>query len=209
MARGKGKKRGGMSRFAAQSADEIEERNRRLAEFDAQRHTRRAEAGCEDGSDDEKAGGKNDAEEAERQREAMLVGQRVANMTMGDKMEEKEERTEKRRGALDGLIEVSNPNYEPVKTIKLKDLAAKDPSQMTRKEREAAEKEASAAAYRKRHEMGLTEEYKRDMAKLEEVRKRREEAAAKVAAEKAATEALVRIIYLFSCKIASFSKIFA
>jgi len=185
MARGKGKKRGGMSRFAAQSAEEIEERNRRLADFDAQRNARRAEAGCSDAEDEEE-----DGEEAAQQREAMLVGQRVAQVSIVEDKEE-EGSNKKNRSALDGLIEVSNPNFEPVKQMKIKDLGtANDPSQMTRKEREAAEKEAAAAAYRKRHEMGLTEEYKKDMEKLAQVRKRREEAAAKLEAEKAVVDAI-------------------
>jgi hypothetical protein len=46
----------------------------------------------------------------------------------------------------------------------------------SRKEREARER---AENYRKRHEAGLTEEYKKDMEKLAEVRRRREEAAAR------------------------------
>merc|ERR1711982_235697 len=61
---------------------------------------------------------------------------------------------------------------------------------MSRKEREQAEKAAAAAAYRKKHEAGLTEEYKRDMEKLAEVRKRREEAEARNKAEKEAADAL-------------------
>jgi len=63
--------------------------------------------------------------------------------------------------------------------VKLSDLAAKDPSKMTRKEREEQDKAAAAAAYRRRHELGLTEEYKKDMSKLEEIRKRREANAVK------------------------------
>jgi hypothetical protein len=188
MARGKGKKRGGMSRFAAQSAEEIEERNRRLAEFDAQRNARRAEAGCSDAEeeeDDDKEVNEGNEEEISRQREAMIVGKRIAQMSIEGEEDEEEEKSSSR------LIEIENPNLEPIKNKKIKDLAVKDPSQMTRKEREAAEKEAAAAAYRKRHEMGLTEEYKRDMEKLNEVRKRREAAAAKMAAEKASMDAIV------------------
>jgi hypothetical protein len=187
MARGKGKKRGGMSRFAAQSAEEIEERNRRLAEFDAQRNARRAEAGCSDAEEEEEEENKNVTEEEEeeisRQREAMIVGSRIAQMSVEDEEDE--------GNSISRLVEIENPNLEPVKNKKIKDLGPKDPSQMTRKEREAAEKEAAAAAYRKRHEMGLTEEYKRDMEKLAEVRKRREAAAAKMEAEKASMEAIV------------------
>ena len=51
MARGKGPKRGGGKRFAAESAEEIEQRNARLAVFDEERAKRRAEA--EEGSEDE------------------------------------------------------------------------------------------------------------------------------------------------------------
>lgn len=177
-----------MSRFAAQSAEEIEERNRRLAEFDAQRNARRAEAGCSDAEEEEEEEeNKNVTEEEEeeisRQREAMIVGSRIAQMSVEDEEDE--------GNSISRLVEIENPNLEPVKNKKIKDLGPKDPSQMTRKEREAAEKEAAAAAYRKRHEMGLTEEYKRDMEKLAEVRKRREAAAAKMEAEKASMEAIV------------------
>lgn len=196
MARGKGKKRGGMSRFAAQSAEEIEERNRRLAEFDAQRNARRAEAGCSDAEEeaegDKDANEEEEEEEISRQREAMIVGKRIAQMSVEDEELEEEENSKSR------LIEIENPNLEPLKNKKMKDLGPKDPSMMTRKEREAAEKEAAAAAYRKRHEMGLTEEYKRDMEKLAEVRKRREAAAAKMEAEKAAMEMIVSDFAEFS-----------
>merc|ERR1712137_944927 len=65
--------------------------------------------------------------------------------------------------------------------MKAKDLATAagppDVTQMTRKQREEYEREQKAAAYRKRHEAGLTEEYRRDMAKLAEVKARREKQA--------------------------------
>jgi hypothetical protein len=70
---------------------------------------------------------------------------------------------------VEALIEVDNPNKAPVKNMKLKDLDGAAPAPMTRKEREEKEKEAKAAAYRKRHEAGLTEEYKRDMEKVSEI----------------------------------------
>ena len=64
MARGRHNKRGGGSRFAAQSAEEIEQRNARLEELDEQRAKRREEA------------------EEEQQQQAEEVGERVATMTM-------------------------------------------------------------------------------------------------------------------------------
>mmetsp|Transcript_117705 Transcript_117705/g.175816 ORF Transcript_117705/g.175816 Transcript_117705/m.175816 type:complete len:198 (+) Transcript_117705:170-763(+) len=52
MARGKFNKRGGGKRVDAQSADEIEQRNQRLAEFEEQRAQRRAEE-AEEGEEEE------------------------------------------------------------------------------------------------------------------------------------------------------------
>lgn len=189
MARGKGKRGGGRGsgkRFAAQSAEEIEQRNARLAEFDAARQQRRADAE-EDGDDD----GSVDSAQKEAEREAMLVGRRIAEMSVEGEDDEGgwAEKEYKPKG-VEALIEVDNPNKAPVKMMKMKDLDSSEPVQMTRKEREEKEKAEKAAAYRKRHEAGLTDEYKRDMAKLAEVKARREAAAAKAAAEKEAAAAM-------------------
>jgi hypothetical protein len=168
MARGgkaKGAKRGGSSRFAAQSAEEIEQRNRRLEEFDAKRHQRRADAGCsdaEDSDDDDKDKEKKTTAEGE----AEEVGKRVKSMTVKD-------------GA-------DKSNRAPKKPAE--EGEKRDPTQMTRREREEAEKVAKAEAYRRRHAAGLTEEYRIDMAKLNEVKARREAAAAKAKMEKEAVE---------------------
>lgn len=203
MARGKGKRGGGRGtgrRFAAQSAEEIEQRNERLAEFDAQRAKRRAdaeeEAGGGGGGDDDDDGSVDSAKR-EAEREAMLVGRRVAGMSVGgggngDDDDDGEgghyvEKEYKPKG-LEGLIEVDNPNKAPIRMTKLKDMDSGEAAPMTRREREEKEKEAKAAAYRKRHEAGLTEEYKRDMAKLAEVKARRDAAQAKIAGEKEAEE---------------------
>eukprot|EP00816_Leptocylindrus_hargravesii_P005977 CAMPEP_0196811384 /NCGR_PEP_ID=MMETSP1362-20130617/17113_1 /TAXON_ID=163516 /ORGANISM="Leptocylindrus danicus, Strain CCMP1856" /LENGTH=256 /DNA_ID=CAMNT_0042186671 /DNA_START=50 /DNA_END=820 /DNA_ORIENTATION=+ len=166
MARGKGPKRGGGRRFAAESAEEIEQRNARLAEFDEQRAKHRAEA-AEDGEGDD-----------DDSSEAMLVNSMTNNATIDD--DNLGEKDRKAKG-LEGLIEVDNPNTQPVRMMKAKDLATAagppDVTQMTRKQREEYEREQKAAAYRKRHEAGLTEEYRRDMEKLAEVKARREKQA--------------------------------
>ncbi|KAL3816780.1 hypothetical protein ACHAXA_001518 [Cyclostephanos tholiformis] len=189
MARGKGKRgggRGGGKRFAAQSAEEIEQRNARLAEFDAARAKRRADADDEDGDDDI---GSVDSAQREAEREAMLVGRRVAEMTVADEGDDDENMVEKvhKPKGVEGLFDVENPNKAPVKMTKLKDMGA-EVVPMTRREREEKEKEEKAAAYRKLHEAGLTEEYKRDMAKLAEVKARREAGEARARAEKEAAE---------------------
>jgi len=162
------------------SAEEIEERNRRLAAFDEQRAKHRAEAAEENNLDSTEG----DDENADAEREAMLVGMRVARMNMSNDDEESHEKKERKAKGLEGIIEIDNPNKTRGSgMVKIKDLASTPTEQMTRKQREEAEKAAKAAAYRKRHEMGLTEEYKRDMAKLAEVRKRREEAEARAKAQ--------------------------
>ena len=95
---------------------------------------------------------------------------------------------ERKSKGLEGIIETENANRAPQRAMKIGDLGSAEQQPMTRKEREEKEKAAKAAAYRKRHEAGLTEEYKRDMAKLAEVKARREAAAAKKAAEEEAAK---------------------
>jgi hypothetical protein len=62
MARGKFNKRGGGKTFEAQSAEEIELRNKRLAEFEEERARRRAEEGADEDGED---GGDDDGEDTE------------------------------------------------------------------------------------------------------------------------------------------------
>mmetsp|Transcript_2914 Transcript_2914/g.5462 ORF Transcript_2914/g.5462 Transcript_2914/m.5462 type:complete len:235 (-) Transcript_2914:106-810(-) len=135
--------RGGGSRFQAMSAEEIEARNNRIAEFDEMRAQRRSDADDEEGGEEEKP------DEIEQ------VSKDINTLEVNEK---------------------SNDGGE-------------GEVHLTRKQREEAEKERKAAEYRRRHELGLTEEYKRDMEKLAEVKRRREEAAKKAAEEKAAMEA--------------------
>jgi hypothetical protein len=121
--------RGGGKRFQATSAEEIEQRNNRIAEFDERRAERRAEE-----DDEEEAG----------------VEEEVQKLSLNQQAEK------------------SSNEAQP----------------MTRKQREEADKARKAAEYRRRHELGLTEEYKRDMEKLAEVKRRRAEANKKIAEEK-------------------------
>lgn len=116
----------------------------RLAAFDEARAQRRAEAD-EDGDDDEEAS--VDSTQRELEREAMLVGRRMADMSTDDAEGEWVEKEYKPKG-VEALIEVDNPNKAPVKMMKMKDMGTAEPAQMTRKEREEKEREAKAAAYR-------------------------------------------------------------
>jgi len=167
MAKDKGKfnkrggKGGGSSRFHAESEAEIEIRNARLAEFDEARSRRRAEAE-EDGDENNKGDDEETEHGDEMDTSAKKLQKGIAGITLEDGDDE------------DNLNQDNGGGVD----------ASNEPRPMTRKEREEAEKERAAAEYRRRHELGLTEEYKRDMAKLAEVRKRREEAAKRVAEEK-------------------------
>jgi len=115
-------------------------------------------------------------------------------------------------GLLSGQIE--NPNRRVVKQKKLSQLedtsggprtssstsgapstsdgAATSSSQpeLSRREREAIEKQKAKERYQKLHAEGKTEEARKDLARLAIIRKQREEAAAKRAEESAQKEAL-------------------
>ncbi|KAF9177523.1 heat- and acid-stable phosphoprotein [Haplosporangium sp. Z 767] len=88
-------------------------------------------------------------------------------------------------------IEINNPNHQTVVTGRRSNVMdMRTPIEMSRKEREAAEKEAAKQRYWKLHQEGKTDEAKADMARLAIVRKQREEAAARRLADaKAKVEA--------------------
>ncbi|KAM0786182.1 hypothetical protein ACM66B_006989 [Microbotryomycetes sp. NB124-2] len=87
-----------------------------------------------------------------------------------------------------------NMNRSGNRSLKLGDVGA--PREMSRREREEAEKKAARERYLKLHAAGKTDEAKRDLARLKEIRKQREAAAAakkeeeeaKAAAQRAALE---------------------
>ncbi|KAG0314884.1 hypothetical protein BGZ99_007786 [Dissophora globulifera] len=90
-------------------------------------------------------------------------------------------------------IEVNNPNRRMPSTGRHKGSQPVDmsePIEMSRKEREAAEKEAAKQRYWKLHQEGKTDEAKADMARLAIIRRQREEAAVqRLAGAKAKEEA--------------------
>ncbi|KAF9414856.1 heat- and acid-stable phosphoprotein [Podila epigama] len=82
--------------------------------------------------------------------------------------------------------DIANPNRAGNRVMKASDLTT--PVEMSRKEREAAEKEAAQARYWKLHQEGKTDQAKADMARLAIIRKKREEAAAQRLAEQQARD---------------------
>ncbi|OQR91361.1 hypothetical protein ACHHYP_04759 [Achlya hypogyna] len=153
--------KGGSRKFVT-SFEEMEARNK-VEEIKQEKRRARRDDEDGSGSDDED---ENDLdvvfEEAEE-----------------DKPEPEAARVAKPKGVA-SLIQVQNPNLMNAsnKVMKAKDMNGDaEPQQLTRREREAIEKEAKAAAYMKKHLAGETAEAKKDLSRLEEVRKRREEAA--------------------------------
>ncbi|KAF9281809.1 hypothetical protein BGZ68_006416 [Mortierella alpina] len=95
---------------------------------------------------------------------------------------EEEEVVVAKKPASAAAIDVSNPNRAAGSRImKASDLTT--PIEMSRKEREAAEKEAAKQKYWKLHQEGKTDQAKADMARLAVIRQKREEAAAQRLAE--------------------------
>ena len=190
------KKKSHKKRFAApkfvQNADELQNRNNEMASQQAARRGRRLAAGCDD--DDLKDDG-IDMNDTQGDDGFLGVAADMARMKMEQEeaLEEANSQAprQKKKGALDGLIEVKNPNARQKTTTSMKDL--KDgkfqKKKLTRREREQFEKEAAERRYWKAMENGTHEQAKKDKKRLEEVRKRREEAKKKKekeAAERAA-----------------------
>ncbi|KDE02250.1 hypothetical protein MVLG_07184 [Microbotryum lychnidis-dioicae p1A1 Lamole] len=87
----------------------------------------------------------------------------------------------------DDALDMMNANKKLNKGIKLGDLGA--PKEMSRREREQADKKAAAERYAKLHAAGKTDAARADLARLAEIRKQREQAAARRKAETDASEA--------------------
>ena len=77
------------------------------------------------------------------------------------------------------MIEVENPNRMKKRGKKAQNLDIDDEVVLSRREREEIEKQKREQRYRKLHEAGLTDEARKDLARLALVKKQREEAAIK------------------------------
>eukprot|EP00403_Amphidinium_massartii_P012235 CAMPEP_0178431678 /NCGR_PEP_ID=MMETSP0689_2-20121128/31981_1 /TAXON_ID=160604 /ORGANISM="Amphidinium massartii, Strain CS-259" /LENGTH=231 /DNA_ID=CAMNT_0020053617 /DNA_START=27 /DNA_END=719 /DNA_ORIENTATION=+ len=98
-----------------------------------------------------------------------------------DESSEEEEASEVPRKGTAGL-QIENPNHASRNE-------EKEGVELTRRQREEIEKAAARRRYEELHKAGQTDEAKADLARLEEVRKRREEAAQKRKAEEEAKKA--------------------
>ncbi|KAK9936465.1 hypothetical protein M0R45_013306 [Rubus argutus] len=101
--------------------------------------------------------------------------------------EESDGQDEKKKG-IQGIIEIENPNLVKPKTLKAKDIDIEKPTELSRREREALEKQRAHERYMKLQEQGKTEQAKKDLERLALIRQQRAEAAKKREEEKAAKE---------------------
>ncbi|XP_078140937.1 pdgfa associated protein 1b [Centroberyx gerrardi] len=100
-----------------------------------------------------------------------------------------DEGSQKRRGGVEGLIEIENPNRVAQKSKKVAQIELDEPKQLSRREREEIEKQKAKERYMKMHLAGKTDQAKADLARLAIIKKQREEAAKKKEEEKKAKEA--------------------
>jgi len=92
-----------------------------------------------------------------------------------------------------GVIDIENPNRVVNKLKKAGDIEADAPKvELSRREREAIEKEQAKARYDKLHAEGKTDEARADLARLSIIKKQREEAAKKKEQDKQDKDAKVK-----------------
>ncbi|KAJ3601459.1 hypothetical protein NHX12_032427 [Muraenolepis orangiensis] len=90
-----------------------------------------------------------------------------------------DEDSQKKRGGVEGFIEIENPNRIVLKSKKVTQIELDEPKQLSRREREELEKQKAKERYMKMHLAGKTDQAKADLARLAIVRKQREDAARK------------------------------
>lgn len=165
----------------AQSAEEIEARDRQEEAKAKGRAGRRAD--CDDKPKKKKAA---QDESSDDESDDSDFGFDEAPEEESESEEEEEERAAKPKNLLDqlgvqleGATNLNAAAKDEKKAVKMKDMkmsmGAEKP-ELSRREREELEAKRKEAAYRKKHEAGETDEAKSDLARLAEVRKRREDA---------------------------------
>ena len=182
----KGKKNKGRTKHAApkfiQNADELANRDEEMAAQKAQRKARRKEAGCsdseedEDGVDDDAGGFLGAAADMARLKMA------EEDAAQGGAAEDRARGKPRVQ-----LMETANPNAKkpasaPISTKKLAN-GEFEKKKLTRREREEFEKQAAERRYWSKIEDGTHAQAKKDLARLAEIKKRREEAEAKKKAD--------------------------
>ncbi|XP_077359738.1 pdgfa associated protein 1a [Festucalex cinctus] len=116
---------------------------------------------------------------AQRELEANAGVEKESGSESEEESSSEEESESKKRSAVEGLIEIENPNRISQKSKKVTELDVDAPRELSRREREEIEKQKSKERYMKLHLEGKTEQARADLARLAIIKKQREEAARK------------------------------
>ncbi|KAE8903946.1 hypothetical protein PF005_g23926 [Phytophthora fragariae] len=182
--KGRKKREKGTARKFVTSLEEMTLRNEQEEQKQSARKARRDD---EDGSGDSEDDSSSDSEGEE-----LVAFERVQSNSLfgfSTKADGPALQQDKKKVGFAAIAKTQNPNSKKKanKVMKAKDMddnAA--PQQLSRREREAIEKERAAAYYLKKHLAGETDEAKKDLARLKEVKRRREEAEQRKKEEEAA-----------------------
>ncbi|EEY55746.1 uncharacterized protein PITG_09721 [Phytophthora infestans T30-4] len=142
--------------------------------------------------DDEEGSDSEDESDSDEDGEELVAFERVQTNSLfgfSNKADGPALQQEKKKVGFAAIAKTQNPNSKKKanKVMKAKDMDENAaPQQLSRREREAIEKERSAAYYLKKHLAGETDEAKKDLARLAEVKRRREEADQRKKEEEAA-----------------------
>jgi len=189
MSGGSGKARGGKKKFIGHKGGhrhftDYEELKTQQAQIRQEK-----EREGEESSDDEE-GGKAEAGPASKTAKTSTAA-KAENSSSSDasgSSDDDEDDAKNEKKGVQHLIEIENPNRVKQKMKKVTDIKIVDTSQMSRKEREAVEKEKARLEYQRLHALGKTDEAQADMARLQIIRKQREDAAKKRESERVAKE---------------------
>ncbi|CAI5706386.1 unnamed protein product [Peronospora effusa] len=184
---GKGRKRRekGAARKFVTSLEEITARDEQEEQKQNARKARREDG--DEGSDESE-----DESNSEEEGEELVAFERVQSNSLFGFSQKADgpllQKQEKKVGFA-AIAKTQNPNSKKnsSKVMKAKDMDENAaPQELSRREREAIEKERAAAYYLKKHLAGETDEAKKDLARLAEVKRRREEAEKRKEEEEAA-----------------------
>ncbi|KAF4321147.1 hypothetical protein BBO99_00004387 [Phytophthora kernoviae] len=171
----KKREKGGTRKFVT-SLEEMTLRDEQEEQKQSARKARRDD-GEDDNSDDSEEGSSS-----EEEGEPLVAFERVQSNSLfgfSTKADGPTLQEEKKKVGFAAIAKTKNPNAKKSanKVMKAKDMDGDAaPQQLSRREREAIEKERSQAYYLKKHLAGETDEAKKDLARLKEVKRRREEA---------------------------------
>lgn len=138
--------------------------------------------------EEEKEGDSNSEDDEEKEDDVRGAQAKPRDMPPSDDSEgedEEEEEVARKAKGVEDLIEVENPNRLPPKVQKAKNVDVEAKVELSRREREELEQQRKQAAYNKLHEKGLTDEARRDLARLAIIKQQREEAAKRRDVDKA------------------------